>query len=99
MFALQKLGQKAGQNPGHLQHVWSGLELFREFQTAENPGFPLFRRVRVPPAGFEPATCALGMRCSIQLSYEGLCTDVDLRADNGGPILTDRRRAVQMPNG
>ena len=26
---------------------------------------------QVPPAGFEPATCALGKRCSIQLSYEG----------------------------
>ena len=27
-----------------------------------------------PPAGFEPATCALGKRCSIQLSY-GSMTD------------------------
>ena len=26
---------------------------------------------KVPPARFELATCALGMRCSIQLSYEG----------------------------
>lgn len=25
----------------------------------------------MPPAGFEPATCALGKHCSIQLSYEG----------------------------
>ena len=30
------------------------------------------RPEKVPPAGFEPATCALGMRCSIQLSYEGV---------------------------
>ena len=28
-------------------------------------------RKAVPPAGFEPATCALGMRCSVHLSYEG----------------------------
>src|SRR5690348_8120015 len=25
----------------------------------------------VPPAGFEPATSALGSRCSVPLSYEG----------------------------
>ena len=27
--------------------------------------------LRVPPAGLEPATYALGKRCSIHLSYEG----------------------------
>ena len=27
----------------------------------------------VPPAGLEPATLALGMRCSIQMSYGGTC--------------------------
>jgi hypothetical protein len=30
---------------------------------------------QIPPAGFEPATCALGKRCSIQLSYEGVNSD------------------------
>jgi hypothetical protein len=25
-----------------------------------------------PPAGLEPATCGLEIRCSIQLSYEGV---------------------------
>src|ERR1039458_3780849 len=30
--------------------------------------------VGVPPAGFEPATCGLEVRCSIRLSYGGLIT-------------------------
>ncbi len=31
---------------------------------------------KMPPAGFEPATCSLGMSCSIQLSYEGVDTSL-----------------------
>ena len=34
--------------------------------------FPRSTKSLVPPAGFEPATCSLGMSCSIQLSYGGV---------------------------
>ncbi len=35
---------------------------------------------RVPPARFERATFALGMRCSIQLSYEGDAASLSIAA-------------------
>ena len=58
----------------------------------------------VPPAGFEPATCALGKRCSIQLSYGSIThsnrtarqssTDTSpFQSLDGGGILTAWRRS------
>src|SRR5215210_6509282 len=32
-----------------------------------------YRSSEAPPAGFEPAACGLEVRCSIQLSYRGVC--------------------------
>jgi len=36
---------------------------------------PLFFQDLVPRAGFEPATLGLEVLCSIQLSYQGICTN------------------------
>ena len=49
----QNAGEAVGRNSNRLECNFRMLSIGR-------PG--------TPPAGFEPATCALGKRCSIQLS-------------------------------
>jgi hypothetical protein len=52
--AVRQIASEAvGRNPNRLECNFRVLSIGR-------PG--------TPPAGFEPATCALGKRCSIQLS-------------------------------
>ena len=56
---------KAAQNPAHSASVRSHQGPSQETETKENPVKASNRKNPIPPAGFEPATPALGKRCSI----------------------------------
>ena len=56
---------KAAQNPAHSASVSSHQGPSQEPETKENPVKASNRKNPIPPAGFEPATPALGKRCSI----------------------------------
>jgi hypothetical protein len=52
------------------------------------------RQKRVPPVGFEPTTCGLEVRCSIQLSYRGSARELNPgragRRRSGAPVEASR---------
>ncbi len=56
---------KAAQNPAHSASVRSHQGPSQETESKENPVKASNRKNPIPPAGFEPATPALGKRCSI----------------------------------
>jgi hypothetical protein len=56
---------KAAQNPAHSASVRSHQGPSQETESKENPVKASDRKNPIPPAGFEPATPALGKRCSI----------------------------------
>ena len=56
---------KAAQNPAHSASVRSHQGPSQETESKENPIKASDRKNPIPPAGFEPATPALGKRCSI----------------------------------
>ena len=56
---------KAAQNPAHSASVRRRQGPSQETESKENPVKASNRKNPIPPAGFEPATPALGKRCSI----------------------------------
>ncbi len=66
------LFKKGGKKP-RAPSVAKGLQRKPHFSVIQPTRLPtLIQFLQVPPAGFEPATGALEVRCSIQLSYEGV---------------------------
>ena len=56
---------KEAQNPAHSASVRRRQGPSQETESKENPVKASNRKNPIPPAGFEPATPALGKRCSI----------------------------------
>ncbi len=52
--------------------------------------------MHTPPAGLEPAACALGKRCSIQLSYEGRSEEYTLGCTNYSSHATLRPLVLKL---
>ena len=78
--------QQRDQRDRHRHHDQqrerTGRQLLRPRQhhIGSDDGTGLLQLIRhVPPAGFEPATVGLEVRCSVQLSYEGATVTVQRR--------------------